>query len=117
MPYGQIMNCWPFLEWEADPGHVEIILETLGSPSIKRSIIEVSKATDLSDAHATACRSLYVRINCVAYVRLDIVSATKEMARWMPSTNLHGVGDGKAMWWVRVGQTESGAEIRDATTS
>ena len=55
--HGQTMNGWPFLKWEAEPKHVEIITETLGlrrtegtetqsSPGIKRSMDEVNSATD-----------------------------------------------------------------------
>ena len=33
------------------------------------------------------------------------------------STKLHGVGNGTELWLILVGQAESGAVIRDATTS
>ena len=53
--YGQTMNGWPFLGWEVDLKHVEIITETLSlrravgtktmrSPGTKRSVDEVNNA-------------------------------------------------------------------------
>ena len=62
MRLGLTMNGRPFLEWEADPRHVEIITNTLGlrraegaktlsSTGKKRSMDEVNNATDLSEDH------------------------------------------------------------------
>ena len=65
MRYGQTMNGWPFLEWEADPRDVGIIMETLGprraegtktrsSPGMKRSMGQVNSATGFRFVRARA---------------------------------------------------------------
>ena len=91
--HGQTMNGWPFLAWEADPRHKEIITETLGlrraqatktlsSLGIKRSMDEVNNSTNSSEDHAITHRSVCMRINYLAQYRPDILVAAKEMARW-----------------------------------
>ena len=58
--YGQTMQGWLFLEWEADPRHVDSFTETLGlrraeatktqsSPGVMRGMHEVKHARDWSD--------------------------------------------------------------------
>ena len=96
--YGLTVNGWPFLGWEADPMHVEIITETLGlrradgtktlsSPGTKRSNGEVKSATDLSEDQTRTYRSVYMLMNYVAQDRPDILFATQGMARGTSQPN------------------------------
>ena len=86
--YGLTVNGWPFLGWEADPRHVEIVAEMLGvrradgtktlsSPGTKRSIGEVKSATDLSEGHARTHRNVCMIINYLAQDRPIILFATE----------------------------------------
>ena len=56
-------------------------------------------------------------INLFAQNRLDILFEAKAKARWMVSSNHHGVGNGEEILSVFVGHIESGAEFRDATST
>ena len=115
----QTMNGWPFLEWEADPRHVEIMTETLGlrraeatktlsSPAIESCVDEVNNATDFSEHHARTYRGVCVIINDLARDRPDILFAAKGMARWMSQPNVMtwemakscGTCWARREWWV-----------------
>jgi hypothetical protein len=87
------------LEWEADPRHAEIVVETLGlmrainskelsSPGVERTLEEVEQADALDPEHSALYRSLCMRINYLAQDRPDLQFTAKEMARWMAKPNL-----------------------------
>ena len=96
--YGCSAGGLPFLEWEADPRHAEIITtllrlgraarcKELGSPGVKRTMDEVNRATDLDPEMTAAYRSICMRINYLAQDRPDLMFTAKEMARWMARPN------------------------------
>jgi len=84
--------CWTGrgLEYEADPKHVQVLLEEwdmkacrgVASPGVKESEKEEEKVV-LPDSGAKAFRRAAARLNYLAQDRADIAYATKELARSM----------------------------------
>ena len=103
MRYGQTMNGWPFLAWEADPSTWKSsscaeATKTLSAPGIKRSMDEVNNATELSEDHARTHRSMCVRINHLAQETGHLVCSQDVSAKHT------GVASGKEMRSVLVGK-------------
>ena len=105
--HGQTMHGLPLSEWEADPRHVEIT-ETLGlrhAEATAALMDEANIATDVSEDHASTHRSVCIRIHYLAQDRPDHLICSQGVGQVDVSATHHGVGNGKGMRSVLVGQT------------
>ena len=79
-----------YLEWEADPRHVQILMANFGFTETSKGIAQpgakMDKAADLSPlnvAESKTYRSNTMRVAYLAQDRIDIQFASKELARGM----------------------------------